>query len=150
MAEENVVRPVSLSEVKSILKKIDISMNPIEKFDIYMVGIYNALNLGPKNWFPKTELKRLKKQIKRMKGTSSVEKYSSKEIFTKLFLYFTIWAVLTFLLALVINLAFWGALFSPSGREYWEVLFSVGLWTFVVGGIGAVFVMIIFYAEVVF
>ncbi len=133
-----------------IFKKIDISMNPIEKFDIYIVSIYNALKFGPKTWFPKAELKRLKKQIKRMKSISSVKRYDSKELFAKFMIYFTIWAVVAFLLALVINLAFWGALLSHYGREYWEVLFSDGLWTFLVGGFGSIIVIFMFREGVVY
>ena len=58
--------------------------------------------------------------------------------------YITIWAILTFLLALAINLAFWGAVLSRLGRGYWETLFSDGLWTFLVGGFGAIMIMVFF------
>jgi len=61
-------------------------------------------------------------------------------------LYIAIWAILTFLLALAINLAFWGAVLSRLGRNYWETLFSDGLWTFFVGGVGAL--LIIYFYEV--
>lgn len=59
-------------------------------------------------------------------------------------LYIPIWAILTFFLALAINLAFWGALTSHYGKNYWETLFSDGLWTFLVGGIGSIFIMVLF------
>ena len=61
--------------------------------------------------------------------------------------YFVIWAILTFLLALIINLAFWGAILSRYGRGYWETLFSDGLWAFLVGGFGALIIMIYFHYE---
>ena len=59
--------------------------------------------------------------------------------------YIAVWAVLTLLLALVINLAFWGALLSRLGQGYWETLFSDGLWSFLVGAIGAVIIVVLFY-----
>ncbi|MFX1476990.1 MAG: leucine-rich repeat domain-containing protein [Promethearchaeota archaeon] len=132
-----------------IFKKIDISMNPIEKFDIYLVSIYNALKFGPKKWFPKQELKRLRKQIKRMKGTSSFKKHSSKEVFTIFIIYFTIWAIIAFLLALVINLAFWG-ITTGGNANYWRFLFTQGLWTFLVGGFGSIIVIVLFRLGVVY
>lgn len=58
--------------------------------------------------------------------------------------YITIWAILTFLIALAINLAFWGAVTSHLGNNYWETLFSDGLWTFLVGGFGAIVIMVLF------
>ena len=57
--------------------------------------------------------------------------------------YFVIWAILTFLLALVINLAFWGVL-TGVNAEYWGSLFTQGLWTFLVGGIGACIIIVYF------
>ena len=57
---------------------------------------------------------------------------------------FAIWMVITFLLALVVNLAFWGALSSHLGKSYWETLFSDGLWSFLIGGIGAIIIMVLF------
>ena len=131
---------------ESILKKIDISKNPIEKFDILMVHIYKAIKFGPKEWFPKPELKRLSKQIRRIKRGGTV-----KELFMKFLVYFAIWAVLAIVLALVINLPFWGVITTSTALEmnYWQFLFSQGLWTFLVGGIGAIFVMVIFYEGVV-
>ena len=59
-------------------------------------------------------------------------------------LYIAIWAILTFLLALAINLAFWGAVTSHIGKNYWETLFSDGLWTFLVGGFGSIVIMVLF------
>ncbi len=61
--------------------------------------------------------------------------------------YFVIWALLTFLLALVINLAFWGVL-TGGNPEYWGFLFTQGSWTFLVGGIGACIIIVYFYYEV--
>ena len=58
--------------------------------------------------------------------------------------YIFIWAVITFLLALVINLPIWGALTSHLGKSYWETLFSDGLWTFLVGGIGAAVIIVLY------
>jgi len=57
-----------------------------------------------------------------------------------------IWAIVTFLLALAINLAFWGVITSSTGLQkgYWEFLFTEGLWTFLVGGIGATVIMCLF------
>ncbi len=55
--------------------------------------------------------------------------------------YIAIWAVITFLLALAINLPLWGAYTSQLGKNYWETLFSDGLWTFLVGGIGAILIL---------
>ncbi|MFX0083752.1 MAG: hypothetical protein ACFE94_18530 [Candidatus Hodarchaeota archaeon] len=135
---------------ETTFKNIDISRNPIEKFDIYMVHIFNALKFGPKKWFPKQELKRLNKQVKRMKGRAKM--YSGKELFMRFLLYFTIWAILAFILALIINLAFWGVITTSTASEmnYWQCLFSQGLWTFLVGGIGAVIIMVLFYEGVVF
>ena len=134
-----------------ILKKIEISKNPIEKFDIYMVHVYKAIKFGPKDWFPHQELKRLNRQMKRMKGTASVKMHSSKEGFMKFLVFFAIWAVLAIVLALVINLAFWGVITTSTALEmnYWQFLFSQGLWTFLVGGIGAIIVMVLFYEGVV-
>jgi hypothetical protein len=134
---------------KPIFKKIDISMNPIEKFNIYLVSIYNALKFGPKKWFSETELKRLKKQIKRMKHISTGKNYRSKELFAKFIIYLTIWAVLAFLLALVINLAFWG-LMTGGNSNYWTFLFTQGLWTFLVGGFGSIIVIVLFRLGVVY
>ncbi len=56
-----------------------------------------------------------------------------------------IWAILTFLLALAINLAFWGVITSSTGlqKDYWVFLFTEGLWTFLVGGIGAAVIMLV-------
>lgn len=56
-----------------------------------------------------------------------------------------IWAIITFFLALAINLAFWGVITSSTGLQkgYWEFLFAEGLWTFLVGGIGAAVIMIV-------
>jgi len=56
---------------------------------------------------------------------------------------FTIWAILTFFIALAINLAFWGALTSQYGKGYWETLFSDGLWAFLVSGIGAIVIIVL-------
>lgn len=131
--------------IEPIFKKIDISKNPIEKFDIYMTYVYKAIKFGPKEWFPKQEIKRLSKQMKRIQRGGRVKMQSSKEGFMKFLIYFTIWAILAFVLALIVNLPFWGAILSRYGREYWEVLFSDGLWTFLVGGIGAVIIMVVFY-----
>jgi len=138
--------------IEPIFKKIDISKNPIEKFDIYMVYVYNAIKFGPKEWFPKQELKRLNKQVRRMRRGTTVTMQSSKEGFKKFLVYFAIWAVLAFVLALVINLPFWGLITSSTALEmnYWQFLFSQVLWTFLVGGIGAAIVMLLFYEGVVF
>jgi len=56
-----------------------------------------------------------------------------------------IWAILAFLLALAINLAFWGVITTSTGLQkgYWEFLFAEGLWTFLVGGIGAAAIMLV-------
>lgn len=56
-----------------------------------------------------------------------------------------IWVVITFLLALAINLAYWGAVISHLGKNYWETLFSDGLWTFLVGGFGAIVIIYLFF-----
>lgn len=58
-----------------------------------------------------------------------------------------IWAVLAFLLSLAINLAFWGVITTSTGLQkgYWEFLFVEGLWTFLVGGIGAAVIMGVVY-----
>jgi len=58
-----------------------------------------------------------------------------------------IWAVFAFLLSLAINLAFWGVITTSTSlqKEYWEFLFSEGLWTFLVGGIGAAVIMGVYY-----
>ncbi|MFX0033652.1 MAG: hypothetical protein ACFE8E_02645 [Candidatus Hodarchaeota archaeon] len=69
--------------------------------------------------------------IKKLKGGSPV------------LLYIGIWAILTFLIALAINLAFWGALTSQYGKGYWETLFSDGLWAFLVSGIGAIVIIVL-------
>ena len=132
-----------------VFKKINISMNPIEKFNIYLVSIYNALKFGPKKWFPKTELKRLKKQIKRMKQISTAKSYRTKEIFAIFLMYLIIWAVIAFLLTLVINLAFWG-LMTGGNSNYWTFLFTQGLWTFLVGGFGSIIVIVLFRLGVVY
>lgn len=63
------------------------------------------------------------------------------------FLYIGIWAILTFLLALVINLAYWGAVTSHLGKSYWVTLFSDGLWAFLVGGFGAIIIIVLYEEE---
>jgi len=57
----------------------------------------------------------------------------------------TLWAGITFLLAMAINLAFWGVLTTNSmiDKGYWEVLFSDGLWTFLVAGFGTIIIYIL-------
>ncbi|MFX1476986.1 MAG: hypothetical protein ACFFCI_02530 [Promethearchaeota archaeon] len=54
--------------------------------------------------------------------------------------------ILTPLLALVINLAFWG-IATGGNANYWKSLFTQGLWTFLVGGIGAAFILFLWYVE---
>ena len=63
-----------------------------------------------------------------------------------------IWAVISFLLTLAINLAFWGVITSSTSLQkgYWVFLFTEGLWTFLVGGIGAAVIMLLLYLEDIF
>lgn len=58
-----------------------------------------------------------------------------------------IWVIFAFLLSLAINLAFWGVITTSTGLQkgYWEFLFVEGLWTFLVGGIGAAVIMGVVY-----
>lgn len=66
----------------------------------------------------------------------------------KIYAIIIIWAVVAFLLALVINLPFWGVIFAGLGRSYWSVLFFEGLWAFLVGGIVAPIIMYFVYEQV--
>ncbi|MFW9866514.1 MAG: hypothetical protein ACFFEN_10505 [Candidatus Thorarchaeota archaeon] len=57
--------------------------------------------------------------------------------------YIVAWVILTPLLALVINLALWGAM-TGGNANYWIFLFTQGSWSFLVGAIGAIIIMVLF------
>ncbi len=146
--DNNQLKEFYTLDLPNTLKHINIAKNPIEKFTIYTKATYKIIHFGPKKWFPKQELKRLKKKMRRL--SKSYKSYSVNEGAQKGLIIFTIWAVITFLLALAINLAFWGVMSSNSilNIGYWECLFTQGLWAFLVGGFGAIIIMVYFYAEV--
>ncbi|MFX1400135.1 MAG: hypothetical protein ACFE8V_02690, partial [Promethearchaeota archaeon] len=60
--------------------------------------------------------------------------------------YIVAWVILTPLLAFVINLAFWGVM-TGGNANYWIFLITQGSWTFLVGGIGAVIILFLWYVE---
>jgi len=84
-------------------------------------------------------------EIKRFPKPKGSTKVGSSGKGSVVMIIFAVWIVITFLLALVVNLAFWGALTSHTGKTFWETLFSNGLWSFLVGGIGAIIIMVLFY-----
>ena len=143
--DNNQLKEFHAADLPNTLKHINIAKNPIEKFHIYTKATYEIIHFGPKKWFPKQELKRLKKQMHRISKS-----YGSNVEFSKGLIYIAIWAVLSFLLALVVNLAFWGVMHSNSILTigYWQCLFNQGLWSFAVGAIGAIFVMLFVYMEI--
>ncbi len=145
--DNNQLKEFHAADLPNTLKHINIAKNLIEKFTIYTKATYKIIHFGPKKWFPKQELKRLKKHMRR--SSKSYKSYSSKGEVTTGLIYIAIWVVLSFLSALVVNLAFWGVLTTNSILDigYWECLFNQGLWTFAVGAIGAIFIMIFFYIE---
>jgi len=127
------------------LEHIDIANNPIEKFNIYTRSTYTVLHIGSKKSYPKQELKRLKQVMKRIKSSQvRIHKVKHKVNFTPVFVIFLIWAIITFLLALVINIPMMVYLTPHLG--YWESLFH-NAWIFVVTGIGAAFAIYGFYVE---
>ncbi|MFX1388743.1 MAG: leucine-rich repeat domain-containing protein [Promethearchaeota archaeon] len=142
--DNNQLKDFHAADLPISLKHINIAKNPIEKFTIYTKATYNKIHFGPKKWFPKQELKRLKKQMRRI--SKSYKSYSATVNITVGLIYLTVWAVLSFLLALIINLAFWGAM-TGGNANYWIFLFTQGSWAFVVGAIGAIFIMYFFYVE---
>lgn len=94
-------------------------------------------------------LESVKAAIKKLEDEHEEFMKSVKGISSAVPAYIAIWAVSTFLLALAINLPIWGALTSPLGKSYWETLFSDGLWTFLVGGIGAAVILILYEEGVI-
>lgn len=145
--DNNQLKELNSADLPNTLTHINIAKNPIEKFTIYTKVTYNKIHFGPKKWFPKQEIKSLKNQMRRIPKSYKSKKVSKVE-FTMGLIYIGIWAVITFLLAMAINLAFWGALFSSSGLGYWQCLFTHGSWSFFVGGFGAIIIMVYFYEEV--
>ncbi|MFW9867222.1 MAG: hypothetical protein ACFFEN_14085 [Candidatus Thorarchaeota archaeon] len=97
----------------------------------------------PQESFKATEVPSIE-EIKRFPKPKGRTKPASSGKGTTVMIIFAIWMVVTFLLALVINLAFWGAFTSHYGKTYWETLFSDGLWSLLVGGIGAIIIMVLF------
>jgi len=145
--DNNQLKEFYTLDLPNTLKHINIAKNPIEKFTIYTKATYKIIHFGPKKWFPKQELKRLKKKMRRRTTYRST---NMNEGLIKGLIVFAIWAVITFLLALAINLAFWGVMTINKilNIGYWQCLFTQGLWTFLVGGFGAIIIMVYFYAEV--
>jgi len=138
--DNNQLKELNGGDLPNTLRHINIAKNPIVKFNIYTKKIYHVIHFGPKKWFPKQELKSLKRM---MRHKTTYRSYGISEGSTKFLAYFSIWAVITFLLAMAINLAFWGAFISRYGKGFWETLFSDGLWTFFVGGIGTIIIMVL-------
>lgn len=98
----------------------------------------------PQEDFKTTQVPSIK-EIKRFPKPKGRTKTATSGRGAAVIIIFAIWMVLTFLLALVVNLVFWGALTSHYGNGFWETLFSDGLWSFLVGGIGAIIIMVLFY-----
>lgn len=138
--DNNQLKELNGGDLPNTLSQINIAKNPIVKFNIYTKKLYQVIHFGPKKWFPKQELKSLKRMMRRK---TTYRSYGISEGSIKFLVYFTIWAVITFLLAMTINLAYWGAFISRYGKGFWETLFSDGLWTFLIGGIGAIIIMVL-------
>ncbi len=145
--DNNQLKELYAFDLPNTLKHINIAKNPIEKFTIYTKATYKTIHFGPKKWFPKQELKRLKKKMRRL--SKSYMSYSSNGDFRTGLIYFAVWAMLSFIVALLINLIFWGVMHSNSILiiGFWECLFNQGSWSFVVGAIGAIFIIYFFYIE---
>lgn len=140
--DNNQLKEFYTLDLPNTLKHINIAKNPIEKFTIYTKATYKIIHFGPKKWFPKQELKRLKKKMRRL--SKSYKSYSVNEGLIKGLIIFAIWAIITFLLALVINIPVSAYLTPHFG--YWGSLFY-NAWIFVITGIAAIFAMVFFYEE---
>ncbi len=102
------------------LRYLNISKNPVEKFQIYTKETYKKIHFGPKKWFPKQELKRLKKIMRRQTY------HEINEAAIKVLLVITVWAGVTFGIACLINLIIWGAVenYGEIHLNFWALLFT--------------------------
>ncbi|MFX0043745.1 MAG: leucine-rich repeat domain-containing protein [Candidatus Hodarchaeota archaeon] len=145
----NQLKEFRAADLPSNLINLNISRNPIERFQIYTKAIYDIIHFGPKKWFPEQEIKRLKKQMQRL--SKSYKSYDVNGGFLKYLLIFGAWAGITFGIALLINLIIWGAVQNFGGKtlNFWGLLFakewSVGL--FFAAGILSTIGMAVLYYE---
>lgn len=143
----NQLKELNITNLPDTVTHINIAKNPIENFHIYSKETYKKIHFGPKQWFPKQELKRLKKIIRRQTY------HEINEVGKKILLALAIWAGITFGIAsfitLIIILAVTNYNPDPVKFDFWEVLFTAE-WSailFIGAGILAVVGMVAVYYE---
>ena len=105
------------------LKYLNIAKNPIEKFHLYTKETYQNIHFGPKKWFPKQELKHLRKI---MRSHTTYHTYGINEGAIEVLLVITVWAGITFGVACLINLIIWGTVenYGEIHLNFWALLFT--------------------------
>lgn len=118
--DNNQLKEFNITDLPNTATHINIAKNPIEKFHIYTKETYKKIHFGPKQWFPKQELKRLKKIMRRQTY------HEINEAGMKVLLALAIWAGITFGVACLINLIIWGAVenYGEIHLNFWALLFT--------------------------
>ena len=145
--DNNQLKEFNITDLPNTATHINIAKNPIEKFHIYTKETYKKIHFGPKQWFPKQELTRIKKIMRRQTY------HEINEAGMKILLALVIWAGITLGIAsfitLIIILAVTNYHPDPVKLDFWELLFTAE-WSailFIGAGILAAVGMVALYYE---